>query len=260
MAPPALPSPSPLPPELRATKGALDQRWLELNGLIATVLEVELDPRRLRVETDYHSNGVWAGLQGAACERVTRNHGGATWVAPLCEMPNNLVAWLGWQEVWAITTGPKPYRFKTMGLTVYLGRRHDALKLQFLRLEWPGIADWSSGALSFQSPGAGHPHWQIDLMQSLASSRPPADFEPDAAEVVEDFEAMGQEPAVDDLVRRLSVERMHLASAARWWLPAAHGDVGHHMNAPPDLQSLSRWLRESLLYLKQELRRCVVHV
>lgn len=243
------------PPELRATKGALDQRWIELNGLIAAALE--LDPRQLRVDSEYLSDRVWAGLQGAACERITRDRGGASWVAPLCEMPRNLFAWLGWQEVWELTTGQRPYRFKNTGLTVYLGKRHEALKPQFLRLEWPGITKWEGPDVSFQSPGAGHPHWQIDLMRSLADDHL-TDFQPDPVETVEDFETALQEPNVDDLVRRLSVERMHLASAAPWWLPAQSGNFGHHMNAPSDLPALSRWLNHSLLYLRQELARCVI--
>ncbi|MFG1244421.1 hypothetical protein V5F32_18735 [Xanthobacter oligotrophicus] len=244
------------PAELRATKGALDQRWIELKGVIAAALE--LDPRELRVDADYQSDRVWAGLQGAACERVTRDQGGANWVAPLCEMPSNLLAWLGWQEAWELTTGQRPYRFKNMGLTVYLGKRHEAIKPQFLRLEWPGITKWGGPEVSFQSPGAGHPHWQIDLMRSLAQDRP-VDFQPDPVEIVEDFETALQEPTANDLVRRLSIERMHLASAAPWWLPAPSGDVGHHINAPRDLPALSRWLNHSLLYLRQELARCVVH-
>lgn len=256
MVPPASRSPR-LPPELRATKGVLDQRWIELNGLISKALEI--NPRQLRVEADYQSGRVWAGLQGEACERVTRNQGGVSWVAPLCELPRNLIAWLGWQEAWELTTGLRPYRFRNMGLTVYLGRRHDALKPQFLRLEWPGITDWSGGEVSFQSPGAGHPHWQIDLMRSLAQSRPAPDFDPDPAEIVEDFDAALEEPTIDDLVGRISVERMHLASAAPWWLPKPTSDSGHHMNAPEDLPALTRWLSHSLLYLRQELARCVIH-
>lgn len=255
MARPASQSPS-APPELRATKGALDQRWIELKGLI--VERLELDSRQLRVDADYQSDRVFAGLQGAACERVTRDQGGASWVVPLCEMPRNLFAWLGWQEVWELTTGQRPYRFKNMGLTVYLGKRHEAIKPQFLRLEWPGITNWEGSEVSFQSPGAGHPHWQIDLMRSLAKDHPVV-FQPNPVETVEDFETSVQEPTVDDLVRRLSVERMHLASAAPWWLPELSRDVGRHMNAPSDLPALSRWLNHSLLYLRQELARCVVH-
>jgi hypothetical protein len=244
------------PPELRATKGMLDQRWIELKALIAAALE--LDPQQLRVDADYQSDRVGAGLQGTACERVTRDRGGSSWVAPLCEMPSNLFAWLSWQEAWELTTGQRPYRFKNMGLTVYLGKRYEAIKPQFLRLEWPGITRWEGPEVSFQSPGAGHPHWQIDLMRSLAQDHP-ADFQPDPVETVEDFEVALQEPSVDDLVRRLSVERMHLASAAPWWLPTVPGDVGRHMNAPSDLPALSRWLNHSLIYLRQELARCVVH-
>jgi hypothetical protein len=255
MARPASRSLSP-PPELRATKGALDQRWVELKGLMAATLE--LDPRQLRVDAEYQSDRVWAGLQGSACERITRDRGGASWVAPLYEMPSNLFAWLGWQEAWELTTGQRPYRFKNMGLTIYLGKRHEAIKPQFLRLEWPGITKWEGPEVSFQSPGAGHPHWQFDLMRSLVQV-PPADFQPDPGEIVENFETAFHEQKVDDLVRRLSVERMHLASAAPWWLPAQSGEIGHHMNAPSDLSALSRWLNHSLLYLRQELARCVIH-
>lgn len=255
MARPPSRSPS-LPPELRATKGALDQRWIELEALIASALK--LDPRQLRVGVDYQSDRVWAGLQGNACERVARDKGGASWVAPLCEMPSDLFAWLGWQEAWELTTGQRPFRFKNMGLTVYIGKRYEAIKPQFLRLEWPGITKWDGPEVSFQSPGAGHPHWQLDLIRSLAREVA-TDFQPDPGEIVEDFETALQEPSVDDLVRRLSIERMHLASAAPWWLPPSSGDVGHHMNAPSDLPALSRWLNQSILYLRQELARCVVH-
>jgi hypothetical protein len=247
------------PSELSAPKAALDQRWLTLNSLIAKALALPSDGRQVRVEADYQVNGVWAGLLGAACERIERNQGGPTWVVPLCELPSNLIAWLGWQENWEIPGSQRNYRFKNMGLTVYLGKRNEAVKPQFLRLEWPGYAKWSSGdQSSFQSPGAGHPHWQIDLIQSLSNIRAEIAFDVESEEIVEDFELVVREQTVDNLVRRLSIERMHLASAAPWWLPAATGEVGHHMNAPPDLHALNRWLHESIAYLRQELGRCII--
>lgn len=244
------------PADLRVTKGALDQRWFELNRLFATTLGVGIDNRRLRVDVEYQAERVWAGLTGAVCERVTRNHGGATWVAPLCPMPSELLAWLGWQEEWRVTTGPKPFQFRSIGLTVYIGRPNEALKPQFLRLEWPGISNWSGSTPSFQSPGAGHPHWQLDLLQSLTESTGPPTFDPEPLEIVEDFEMTVATRSVDNLVRALSFERMHLASAAPWWL-ASTSDIGHHMNAPSDLAALSRWLECSIRYLQQELGRCV---
>ncbi|WP_278376863.1 hypothetical protein [Sphingobium yanoikuyae] len=258
MARPASPQPDRLPEELRATKGMLDQRWIELSKALAMTLAMPMDGRALRVEVDYQSSQAWAGLIGTECERVTRNRGGTTLVAPLCEIPGGLTSWLGWQEVWEVTVGPKPYRFRNAGLTVYLGKRYEATKPQILRLEWPGISTWSGGELSFQSPGAGHPHWQFDLLEALAQTASEANFIPDAEEVVEDFDAAPPERSTIELLSKFSIERMHLASAAPWWLSPKPGGSAHHMNAPPDLPSLTRWLEQSVLYLRQELQRCVI--
>ena len=175
------------PADLRASRGALDQRWLELNRMFATNLGLRHNSRQLSVEIENAEDSVWAGFTGIACERVTRNHGGTTWVAPLCSMPSDLLAWLGWQEVWRKTAGLKTFQFRNIGLTVYIGRQNEALKPQFLRLEWPGISNWSGSDLSFQSPGAGHPHWQFDLLQSLKNSAETLVFNSEPTEIVEDF-------------------------------------------------------------------------
>src|SRR5260370_15267666 len=111
-----------MPADLCVTKGVLDQRWLALNRLFANTLRLGAHDRRLRVDVEYQAEGAWAGLMGAACERVTRNHGGATWVAPLCTMPSELLAWLSWHEEWRVTTGPQPYPLPRLGLPVYLRR------------------------------------------------------------------------------------------------------------------------------------------
>lgn len=250
---------SPPPEEISLGKAALDQRWLQLGDLIARAIGIAADRRQLRVEFEYQQEGAWAGLQGPACERVTRNRGGHSYVAPLCTISGDLLAWLGWQEVWEVPAGQRNFRFKNTGLSVYLGKRNEVVKPQVLRLEWPGYAAWSGGPASFQSPGAGHPHWQIDLVQSMAATHAPPRFEPAGEEEVEDFDAAMRAPTVDELVRRFSVERMHLASAAPWWLPEFDEEVGRHMNTPPNLLGLDRWLSQSILYLRQELGRCVIH-
>ena len=178
---------SELPPELRATRGGLDQRWVELSRLLASTLGQPTDGRALRVGTDYQASQAWAGLQGSACERVTRNHGGTSFVAPLCEIDGGgLAAWLGWQEVWEVVGGASPFRFRNAGLTIYLCKYNEAVKPQIPRLEWPGISNWAGDRPAFQSPGAGHPHWQFDLMHSLVKASPESIFEPDVEEVVED--------------------------------------------------------------------------
>jgi hypothetical protein len=243
------------PPELLATKGMLDQRWIELTSLMLAVLD--LDDRQVRVDAEYEADGAWAGLGGIACEPATRERGLTSRVAPLCFLPANLVAWLGYQEVWEASSGPRQFRFRHIGLTVHVGMRSDPLKPQLLRLEWPGIRNWSGAGLSFQSPGAAHPHWQIDVLQSL--SMPKAQiFGSELEDVVEDFEETVRAAEVDSLLRALSIERMHLACAAPWWLPTEEGYPNRHMNAPIDLPALSRWLRQSVLYLRQELNRCVI--
>ena len=252
------PQVSQMPGELRATKGMLDQRWIELARLFTSILGLPLDGHTLRVETDYQASQVWAGLQGTACERVTRNRGGTTLVTPLCDINGGLTAWLSWQEVWEVATGPKPYRFRNAGLTIYLGKLYEAVKPQVMRLEWPGISNWSGSEISFQSPGAGHPHWQFDIMQSLAETPSEMVFEPDAEEIVEDFELLYADLTTAELLARFSIDRIHFASAAPWWLPPRAIGLGHHMNSPADLPSLSRWLGQSLIYVKQELQRCVI--
>ena len=225
-----------LPSELRATRGMLDQRWIELSRLLASTLGQPLDGRALRVGADYQANQAWAGLQGSACERVTRNYGGTTFVAPLCDIDGGLAAWLGWQEVWEVAAGTSPFRFRNAGLTIYLGKSSEAAKPQILRLEWPGISNWLGDKPTFQSPGAGHPHWQFDLMHSLAKAPSRGIFEPNVEEVFEDFESSINEPTTDEMLTRFSIERMHFASAAPWWLPRSAGKPAHHMNTPDDLE------------------------
>src|SRR6185437_5450432 len=92
------------PPELLATKGMLDERWIELTSLMLAVLD--LDDRQVRVDAEYEADGASAGLGEIACEPATRERGLTSRVAPLCFLPANLVAWLGYQEVWEASNGP----------------------------------------------------------------------------------------------------------------------------------------------------------
>ncbi len=242
--------------ELRTTKGALDQRWRELTAQLGSMLGQ--NAQKVRIDAEAQSDRVWAGLQGSACERVTRNRGGAASVAPLCTLPRNLVAWLGLQEVWDIRAGPRPYVFRQLGLTIHFGYTGDPVKPQVFRLEWPGVRDWTGAGLAFQTPGAGHPHWQIDILQSLAEETRAESFTVAPTEIIEDFGSEPSTPELDELLRSITLENMHLASAARWWMPSTSCQSGQHMNAPPDLAGLTRWVAESVSYVKQELGRCVL--
>ena len=83
-----------------------------------------------------------------------------------------------YQEVWDNESGRVPFAFRQAGLTVHVGEVGDPVKPQLLRLEWPGLRDWDRSGVGFQSSGAGHPHWQVDLFESLHASRAPPTFDP----------------------------------------------------------------------------------
>jgi hypothetical protein len=146
-------------------------------------------------------------------------------------------------------------------LTIHFGFAGDPVKPQVFRSEWSGIRDWTGAGLGFQSPGAGHPHWQFDVMAALrtgADELRKLDFGDFGDEMIEDFEAEALEPNVLLLLQSATIERMHFASAAPWWLRQTAEDPPLHMNAPADEASLSRWLVACIAYLKQELARCEI--
>jgi hypothetical protein len=173
-----------------------------------------------------------------------------------------LKAWLGLQERWEIDErNRRQFSFRELSLTVHFGLPGDPLKPQIFRSEWPGLRNWSGAGIGFQSPGAGHPHWQFDF-QALFRERQPGMPDPVKGfeeERTEDFEAeAAQEPDILMLVRAITIERMHFASAAPWWIHNAGALRPIHMNAPQDDAGLTRWLLACINYLKQELMRCEI--
>lgn len=246
-----------LPNKLELTKGALDRRWTVLTETVCRLLGYDADA--LKIIPDYTSELVWAGLRGSACERIQRNKGGSTFVAPIHQLRkrDDFLAWLGIQEVWDSGKGPRPYSFRQLSLTVHFGFKGDAIKPQIFRSEWAGVRDWSGQGINFQAPGAGHPHWQFDVLETLRLSEAPAVFDEDVMDNVEKF---GEEPPdLDMIVRSAQIENMHFASGASWWIQEADNGKPHHMNAPADEISLTRWLSANLLYIQQELNRCRIN-
>jgi hypothetical protein len=248
------------PTPLHASRASLDRRWSFLSQSIGEALG--LDRRDVQIEADYQDEAVWAGLVGQACERVSRERGGFYSVAPLSQLPRGLIAWLGLQEVWELSGRDiHQYAFRHLSLTVHFGFAGDPLKPQVFRSEWSGIRNWTGAGLAFQSPGAGHPHWQFDLNATLRAradeirNLEAGEFD---NEVVEDFQAKIQEQDVLAMLRLATLERMHFASAAPWWTRQTTDGHPLHMNAPADKESLSRWLLTCIAYLRQELARCEI--
>lgn len=237
--------------QLLARRQTLDRRW----PVISTALNGALrGAKPIQVAADYLSQGATAGFVGGDCERIDRNRGGQSNVAPFTVVNGDLLAWIGYYETWRHVQGTLPFAFRELSLTVHIGHQGDPVKPQLFRSEWAGVSDWGGDELGFQAVDAGHPHWQMDALESLAAFAEPAQFLPDAAEELATFE--GTAPAPKELLQSVTLERIHFASSADWWVPIPKGGTPRHINAPQKLDDLTSWAVNCVEYLRQELGRC----
>jgi hypothetical protein len=225
--------------------------------------ELGLDRNAVRIFSEDAGDAMWAGFVGSACETVQRQRGPATPVAPISDIgKSGLKSWLGFQEVWDAQQGGQRFSFRYLSLTVHFGYDGDPVKPQVFRAEWSGIKDWTGAGMSFQSPGAGQPHWQFDLAETLRrpleQGRGSLNRLSGETDEVEEFPPTRQTPDVLSAVRALTLERMHFASAAHWWRPRDMSQTSEHMNAPSDESGLSRWALQCIAYIRQELVRCEI--
>lgn len=217
-----------------------------------------------RVSVDWTSGAVVAGLAGAGCERVSRNRGASTYVAPLMCLNSALWAWVGYKEEWS----PEPpagqtkrFSFKSAGITIYLGLRASLQKPQLFRAEWAGWAKWDGTSYGYQAGDAAHPHWQFDVLDSLkrdevaerAATYLAVLKEEHYANDLEEFVPNGLgEEEVYDLVSTSNISRIHFASAAAWWR-VKPDDA--HAHAPTEASEIQVWLDRTLSYVTTELCR-----
>jgi hypothetical protein len=188
-------------------------------------------------------------LGGRASEVITRNRGGHHRVLPLCLLSQDIYAWIGFRERWSSQGNEQNYRFDEGGFTLHVGRVGEVAKPQVMRSEWIGRRNAGFGNL------AGHPHWQVDVLETVrrVSADAPATFGSTEAP-----EAMEFSPLTNDsgaaLLMRFTAERMHLASAAAWWRQPAWPVA----TAPTSVPELNRWVLGCISYLRQEVQRCVI--
>lgn len=200
---------------------------------------------------DINSTAAIMTLGGRASEMITRNRGKSHRVVPLAALSDDVFIWTGYREAWQKQGSEQNFRFVEGGFTLHLGRQGEVTKPQVLRSEWVGRRSRAF------IDSAGHPHWQLDVLESARATVPtaPARFgDPSAPQPVVEFDSAAISVDGPDLLMGLTVENMHLASAALWWrLPGAN--LAH---LPETVAELDRWILGCVAYLRQEAARCKI--
>jgi hypothetical protein len=230
---------------LYAGEGQLGAHWNALAHEFAGKLEISRDA--IEISNIIVDSTRIASLGGTVARTANRLRGQPTLVVPFRPVTSEWEAWLGYREVWSPAQN-RQFCFGSSDITVFLAPVSTEAFQQVLRAEWVGLLRGGDGNWAFAPPDAGHPHWQVDVAETLredeelASARSllnqtePRDFE-------------DTEVAERTLPPWYGVGRMHLASAMRPWADAkiAHGpgDVGHIKN----------WVSETIRVIGLELDR-----
>lgn len=248
-----------MPEPLTAPQSKLERHFLQMGGILASAVDSSVE---IRIDVEWTSSRVVSGLSGAGCEFISRNRGLRVAVAPLIQLPQDLWAWLGYREEWDEELPRKRNRkfsFRSVGLTIHFGLMYEEFKPQMFRAEWAGWAKWRGVDYSFQTAGAGHPHWQIDALDSLPENdlaeqvgilRDLLTVEPEIE--LHEFSPQLRNADVRDAVSGQKFSKMHFASAAAWWKPMPHDE---HAHGPANLTDVESWVQHAVDYVKLELKR-----
>lgn len=243
------------------TEGKLTEHLAGISAIFVDLLEPGTDAR---LDADWGLVPLVAGLVGQDCEYIERNRGPRSAVAPLLPLRDGLWAWLGYREEWDEERAAgkvRRFSFRSASMTIHFGMKRDRFKPQMFRAEWAGWARWAGLDYGFQGSGAGHPHWQFDVLESIPY--PGADdtaallqeiTSSDTGDAVQEFGAALNDADLRDLVATQKISRMHFASAAAWWKTPPQ-DI--HTHCPEGDGDLERWVQACLRYLKVELNRLV---
>ena len=244
---------------LRIPRGRVEAHLSNLESILNRHVE---GSQRVRVVVTEDTIPWVVGIAGAGCEFIRRERGSRAYVAPMLRLDGGLWAWIGFREEWDVgARRNERLTFRMVGFTVHFGYKYSTEKPQVFRAEWAGWAQWNAGEWGYQAGSAGHPHWQVDALESIhreeAAERAATylsvlRLEQEAPEV-RDFSPkdVGQEE-IRDVVGIQELSRIHFASAAPWWKSAPEDA---HMHSPGQLLDVERWFGRTLQYTVQELRR-----
>lgn len=235
-------------PEPQLSAGAFRQRCQRLAGEFSAVIGVPRD--QIVFAPEMTNTDAAMTLGGRASEVISRNRGRPHRVVPLATLNDDLLIWTGYREAWQKQGSEQSFRFADGGFTLHLGRIGEITKPQILRSEWVGRRSRAFVEL------AGHPHWQLDVLESVraaaAAASPSVRFgEPDVPRLAVDFNSAAQPMEGQDILTGLTIENMHLASAALWW--RTPDKIAHLAET---VAELDRWMLGCVAYLRQEAARC----
>lgn len=243
---------SPAGPLLQS-RGQLEARTHSVSLALAKLLGAS--SASLQAHIEFVAQAAVTELQGAATEHIrARNWGRGTHVTELCDLGAVGPAWVGLREKWefAETRGNRPfYAFESASITVYAGEAGAVEKAQILRAEWAGFLS-RGGIECFQAGEAGHPHWQIDVFETLRG------MEEDAPRFGElpparPFSAGRSSEDYKTNLKATPFERFHFASGAHWWLPDSEG-ASRQQHTPRDDADVTRWILGSISYIREQLQ------
>ena len=150
---------------LDETFARIKQHW----GMLARQLQ-KVMPRAEQLSIDTAAGRVAGVLRSANSVLARRQHGGASPAAPLLLGLDETARYrVGYMEEWEERSGSRPLRFRAANLTFFISPPNDAPAIQLFRAEWPGLREWTQGVIGYQSPEAGHPHWQFDALDHYMS-------------------------------------------------------------------------------------------
>ncbi|RWL96862.1 MAG: hypothetical protein EOR68_17655 [Mesorhizobium sp.] len=229
-----------------ASSGQLKQHWTQLTKDIKPKIDTRASGSLL-IDTAVQDSFI-VSFVGREVRRAGRLRGEPIAVVPFRLIANGWEAWIGYREVWSRSKSSARLAFSSADLTAYFTVAGAEAFKQVLRAEWAGVVE-SSGVWYFRPENAGHPHWQIDVTETLQQdvdyitarqlleeTAPPREFgEPERSTIASP--------------PWFQLSRIHFASGMRPWVDStiAHG--------PLTLESIRRWVVDTLTLLHAEFER-----
>jgi hypothetical protein len=219
-------------------------------------------------------NGLIGNLRCSSFPHVeaVRERGADTPIVPLFSTQSRAPkCWISLHQSWSepVSGRSKSLTYHTTSITVFCGAVQKE-KIQLFRAEWPGLRKLHDDSVEFESPGAGHPHWQFDAYQQHLRERQEEEQrraiweelneeQPEAKEFTDEVfkgESLDHDSELPAHMQRLT--KIHFASSTRWAnnpLDSEVSNVEAHAHAPSSVNEILNWSTSVIAYIQQEISR-----